>query len=174
MNLNHLLLFDAVAEAGSVTAAAERLLVSQPAVSKQLKEFQRSLGGALVERTPKGVRLTAAGEALATYAKRVRLLSEEAAATIGDLDALRRGRLRIGATAPLGTYLLPPALVRYRRKYPGVDLKLSLDTPRNLERQIADGELDLVASESPPGAADVNVVELGRDQLVPIVPRADA
>ena len=64
LNLNHLAIFQAVAEAGSIGGGATRLYISQPAVSKQLKEFEATLGLPLFDRLPKGVRLTAAGEQL--------------------------------------------------------------------------------------------------------------
>ena len=62
MNLNHLAIFDAVAQEKTITRAGERLLISQPAVSKQLRLLEKSLGTKLVDRESKGVSLTAAGE----------------------------------------------------------------------------------------------------------------
>src|SRR6478609_9941912 len=98
MNFGHLAVFHAVAEAGSVSRAAERLMVSQPAVSKQLGLLERSLKTVLVDRLPRGVRLTAAGELLAGYARRIFALAEEAERAMGELAGVHRGRLAVAAT----------------------------------------------------------------------------
>lgn len=74
MNRNHLALFHAVAEAGSVSAGAKWLRISQPAVSKQIGELEESLGVRLFDRLPRGVRLTDAGVVLADYARRMSLM----------------------------------------------------------------------------------------------------
>ena len=93
--------------AGNVTRGADYLMISQPAVSKQLRELERSLGTALFDRLPKGMRLTAAGELLAGYASRVFSLAIEAEQTLEELRGVRRGRLTVGASTTIGVYLLP-------------------------------------------------------------------
>src|SRR6476620_6780504 len=106
MNLHHLTLFDAVASTGHISRAAERLRISQPAVSKQLRLLESSLGAPLFDRTPKGVRLTEAGRLLAGYARRLLALADEAEHAVAQLRGLRRGRLTIGASTTLGAYFL--------------------------------------------------------------------
>ena len=83
MNLNHLAIFHAVAQAGSMTLGAERLDVSQTAVSKQVRELERALGVSLFDRVGRRVRLSQAGEALADYARRLLARRERAAAQFG-------------------------------------------------------------------------------------------
>jgi DNA-binding transcriptional LysR family regulator len=78
MNLNHLRVFASVAEHGSLTRAARALHVSQPAISKQLGDLEEDIGAQLVDRLPRGVRLTAAGEVLFAHAQRI-LQAERAA-----------------------------------------------------------------------------------------------
>src|SRR5450432_4173813 len=97
MNLNHLAIFHAVAEAGSVSRGADRLLISQPAVSKQLRQMERVLKTRLFDRHAKGVALTMAGKVLADYAKRLFSLADEAERAMADVASLRRGSLSIGA-----------------------------------------------------------------------------
>src|SRR5438105_841168 len=99
LNLHHLAVFHAVAESGSVSRGAERLMVSQPAVSKQLRELERKLKAKLFDRHAKGVRLTAVGQTLAGYAGRIFALTSEAEQALDDLSSLRRGSLSIGAGA---------------------------------------------------------------------------
>src|SRR4051812_47437512 len=115
LNLNQLALFHAVAEAGGITRASEKVMVSQPAVSKQVKQLERSLGARLLQPNGRGVRLTPAGRMLADYARRIVSLVAEAQTAISDLDSLRRGTLSVGVTPTLGTYLLPDVLVYFRR-----------------------------------------------------------
>src|SRR3954471_19752448 len=98
LGFTQLAAFRAVADHGSVGRGADALMVSQPAVSKQIKELEKSLGVVLFERHARGVRLTDAGELLAGYARRIFALADEAEEAIEDLQGLRRGRLRIGAT----------------------------------------------------------------------------
>src|SRR3954453_17075083 len=107
ISFTQLAAFRAVADKGSVGRGADALMVSQPAVSKQIKELERSLGVVLFERHPKGVRLTDAGELLAGYARRIFSLIDEAERAVDDLQSLRRGKLSIGASPTLGTYFLP-------------------------------------------------------------------
>src|SRR4051812_4386186 len=98
MNFGHLAVFDAVAKTLSISRAGEMLMISQPAVSKQLAQLERSLKTVLVDRLPRGVRLTAAGEMLAGYSRRIFSLAEEAEHAIAELAGLARGRLVVAAT----------------------------------------------------------------------------
>src|SRR5688500_13746606 len=102
LNLNHLMIFHAVAESGSVSLGAEKLLVSQPAVSKQIKELESRLKTKLFDRHPRGVRLTEPGKALEDYAARISSLCHQAEAAVHDVSALRRGHLRLGASTTIG------------------------------------------------------------------------
>ncbi|MGH9471718.1 MAG: LysR family transcriptional regulator, partial [Terriglobales bacterium] len=104
LNLHHVRLFAAAAEHGNVSAAAARLRLSQPALSKQVQELEAALGVRLLERLPRGVRPTAAGELLAGYARQIGALAEEAEGALADLRGLRRGRLRLGASMTIGVY----------------------------------------------------------------------
>src|SRR5437667_12836567 len=117
LNFSQLAAFAAVADAGSIIAGADRLLVSQPAISRHIQQLERALGHRLFDRHPKGVRLTEAGHLLQDYARRIFALAGEAENALADLDALRRGRLRIGATTTLAVHFLPDLLVRFRRRF---------------------------------------------------------
>src|SRR5262245_31457617 len=126
LSFTELRAFHAVAEAGSVGGGAETLMVSQPAVSKQIKQLERALGTVVFERTARGVRLTDAGALLATYTRRIFALAAEAEQAIEDLGGLRRGKLVVGASPMLGTYFLPAVLVRFRRRFQAIELSLEI------------------------------------------------
>jgi DNA-binding transcriptional LysR family regulator len=170
MNLNHLAIFHAVAQERNVSRGAGRLMISQPAASKQLLQLERALGVKLFDRVPKGVRLTEAGELLAGYAARLFAIEAEAEAAMQDLRGLRRGRLRIGASTTLGVYLLPDAFVRFRRAFPQVRSTLEVIGSAAVERRLLEGDLDLGFIESFSGDERLKAVAFHTDQLVPIAP----
>lgn len=168
MNLGHLSIFRAVAEEGSVSRGAQRLMISQPAVSKQLAHFERSLGVRLLERLPRGVRLTDAGEVLLDFARRISALEEQAHNALDELRGLRRGRLRLGASPTAGVYLLPDVLVRFRRKYPEIQTSLDVERSSVIEQGLLDGGLDLGITEMFSGSSQVEANVFRHDELVPI------
>ena len=170
MNLHHLDVFAAVARAGSVSRGADALAISQPAVSKQLRELERSLRTKLVDRHAKGVELTAAGRVLADYANRIFSLATEAQQAVQDLSTLSDGRLSVGAGPTVGVYLLPRAIVQFRRRFPRVKLHLETVGPKLLSQGLADGGLDLVLTEAPLSGLDIEATTFAHDVLVPIAP----
>jgi DNA-binding transcriptional LysR family regulator len=169
MNLNHLFLFRAVAEAGGFSRAAERIHVSQPAISMQVGELEADLGLILFHRMRRGVRLTAAGQLLLGYAQRLNALAVEAERAMAEVKGLCRGRLAIGASTTIGVYLLPDLLGEYRRRYPDIELQFDIANTEDIERRLADGTLDAGLTEGlPPNHHKLDTVVFLRDKLVPI------
>lgn len=166
MNLNHLSIFQAVAASGSVSAGAQRLHVSQSAVSKQLAEFEHALGVTLFDRLPRGVRLTEAGRLLQGYANNLVALEAEAESAIRDLKLGVRGRLRIGASRTVGAYLMPALLARFRRRHPDVELFLQVDSTGAIEQRLIAGDLDIGFTEGIVGSQLLDYRVFDRDQLV--------
>ena len=147
MNLNHLAIFLAVAESGSIGGGAVRLHISQPAVSKQLKEFEHTLGLPLFDRLPKGVRLTAAGEQLLVFARRVAAAEGAAEQTLAELRGLHAGRLAIGASTTIGNYLLPALLAQCRQTWPGIEIALEIANTDVIQHKLLENSLDLGLTE---------------------------
>ena len=174
MNRNHLALFRAVAEAGGFSHAAEVVHISQPAISMQVAELEEALGTALFDRLPRGVRLTGAGETLLGYAQRIAALEDEAARAMRELRGLRRGRLALGASATIGSYLLPAVLGRFRRRHPAVELALTIDNTDRIKQRLLDRTLDLGLTEGIlPDDAALTAQVFGEDELVVIAPPDD-
>jgi DNA-binding transcriptional LysR family regulator len=169
VNLNHLFLFRAVAEAGGFSRAAERIHVSQPAISMQVGELEAQLGLTLFHRLGRGVKLTTAGHILLGYAQRLGALETEAERAMTELKGLRRGHLAIGASTTIGVYLLPNLLGEYRRLYPDIDIQFDVANTEDIERRLADGTLDTGLTEGlPPKGDELEAKVFHRDELVPI------
>lgn len=166
MNLNHLAIFQAVAASNSVSGGAQRLHISQSAVSKQLAEFERALGVSLFRRLPRGVRLTDAGRVLLGYANRLFAVEAEAEQALGDLRGLARGRIAIGASRTIGAYLLPRVLAAYRRRHPGVELSLQVENTQAIEDQLIAGEIDIGFAEGVVRSELLDYQVFARDELV--------
>lgn len=168
MNLNHLSILLAIAEENSITKAAERLMISQPAVSKQIRILERNLGVQLLERQPRQIRLTHAGQILAGYGRRIFDLDAEAERAIREIRGLSHGRLAIGASTTIGTYLLPEVFVKFRRKHPGIETTFEIGSSLAMYRRLSDGALDVTFTETPPGDPNLLADTFASDQLVAI------
>jgi len=168
MNLNHLAVFHAVAESASVSRAADRLMVSQPAVSKQLAQLERSLKTTLADRLPRGVRLTAAGQLLADYARRIFALEHEAQRAMAELAGLHRGRLAVAATPTIGVYWLPGVLVKYRRAHPAIEMRMEIHPTPTIARLLLEGTVDVGLTESPVEVDGIDASVFMKDRLVAI------
>ena len=117
LSLYKLEIFATVADAGSFSAAGERLLMTQSAVSQHMQDLEASLGTVLFKRGRRGVTLTAAGGRLHEYTRQILRLVAEAEIAVTDVDHLREGQVRIGATPGMSVYLLPEWIQDFRARY---------------------------------------------------------
>jgi DNA-binding transcriptional LysR family regulator len=133
--------FLAVAECGSISAAAERLHTVQSNVTAHIKRLEEELGLRLLYRKPRGVELTPAGEVLLGYARQVMHLLEEGGKAVQQAgDSI--GRLQFGTLETLAAVRLPPVLARFRRRYPRIDLQLTTGSTESLVGEILGHRLD--------------------------------
>jgi DNA-binding transcriptional LysR family regulator len=173
MELRHLRYFVTVAAELHFGRAAERLYISQPALSQQIRSLEGELGLKLLERNRRGVRLTPEGEAFLPEAQAVVRQADRAADAARALAAGATGRLRLSyvRTMPGG---LPEAIVgEYQRRYPGVEIAAdSGSTGQNVER-LSGGEVDVAFVHTPfEGGADLAWVEIATEPLVVVIPSA--
>jgi DNA-binding transcriptional LysR family regulator len=168
MNNNHLSAFNAVARELSFSRGAERLMVSQPAVSQQIRSLEASLGLKLFDRLPKGIRLTEAGELLMDYAERIEALEREAEAALAELKGVKRGRLIVGASFSIAAYLLPEILGQFRRRWPEIELRLEVADSRVIARRVSDLTLDLGLTSAPVESEDLVQEPFHQDRIVAI------
>jgi len=168
MNLNHLAILLAIAEEKTITKAADRLMISQPAVSKQIRILERNLGVQLLEREARRIRLTHAGQVLSSYGRKIFDLDAEAERTIREIRGLSRGRLAIGASTTIGTYLLPEVFVQFRKKHPGIETTFEIGSSPTIYRRLEEGALDVAFTETPPSDQQLAARTFASDQLVAI------
>jgi DNA-binding transcriptional LysR family regulator len=153
LTLYKLEIFATVIQAGSFSQAAERMFLSQSAISQHIAELEAQLGTKLFERGPRGVRLTASGKTLQVYTQQILALVNEAQAAVTDVSKLVDGQIKIGATPGINIYLLPGWTRTFYQRYPNLSVNVQTDvTPNVVESVLAqrlnlgivEGEIDAI------------------------------
>ncbi len=150
VNLHLLRIFVAVAEHRSFSRAAETLFISQPAVSKAVRELERQLDLPLLEREAGGarhVRLTESGQALLEHARGIFALERAAAEDIRARVGLKRGRLTIGASTTIAAYWLPSYVAEFMVDRPAIQLEIQAANTRAVSQALIDCRMDLALVE---------------------------
>jgi DNA-binding transcriptional LysR family regulator len=174
ITLQRLRLLVALAEAGSVTAAARVLGISQPALSQNLRVIERHFGIPLLMRSGRRVVLTQRARGVVDYARRILRLVGESERAVRDLVELKAGRLAVAGTATAASYLLPPALAEFRSRHPEVEIALSMGDVRALERWVLAGQVDVGVIGEIAAPLDAVVTPFRRDELVVVASPAHA
>lgn len=143
LDLYKLQIFSVVAQEGSFSAAAERLYITQSAVSQHMKELEASLGRPLFERGWRGVRLTPHGEILNRYAAEIFELVAKAESALIDIEHLSGGRVSIGATPGIGVYLAPDWVQHFRGRYPRLTVALQTGVTAQIVGDVLGRRLDI-------------------------------
>ena len=126
LNFHQLRIFYTVARRRSFSRAAEDLDISQPAVSIQVQELEKTLGITLLHRRTRNLQLTEEGQTVYDYAHRIFSLSSEMRESVQDILGLRTGHLTLGASTTPGEYILPVATGRFLQHYPGIQVELKI------------------------------------------------
>ncbi|GHC44019.1 transcriptional regulator CynR [Streptomyces cinnamoneus] len=156
LELRHLRYLLAVAEHGNFTRAAEDLHISQPTLSQQIKQLERTLGVQLLDRTGRTVRLTDAGAVYTDHARRALRDLAAAERAVHDVQDLSHGHLRLGVTPTFTAYLVGPLTAELHARHPGIGLTLAELTQDRIEAALLADDLDLgiaFAGPHPPGIA---------------------
>jgi len=175
LNVNRLNVLKEVAYRGSFSAAAEALSYTQSAVSQQIATLEAETGMALLERHPRGVSLTAAGQTLVGHAEGILARLEAAEASLSAIAGLHGGRLRVASFSTAGATLMPLAIASFRAAHPQVALSLAEGEPEEVVPRLRGGELDLAllyefAGESSL-AEDLTRTQLLEDPMYLALPR---
>ena len=173
MELTALRQFVVIAEMGHLTRAAERLGVTQPALSAMIKKLESEAGAPLLDRTGKGVALTAAGRVFLEHAEVSVRRADEAVASVRELVGLEAGSIRVGGGATAVAHLLPGVVSEVRREHPALRFYVREAGSRAVAEAVISGELDLGIVTTPVagvGAGELMSVGSFRDELLLIAP----
>ena len=143
LNLNRLRILVEVASRGSFSAAADSLSYTQSAVSQQIAALEAETGVTLLERLPRGVRLTPAGQVLLEYAEGIIARLHAAEAEMAAIAGLRGGQLRMASFPTAGATLMPLAIAIFRAQHPEVMLTLAEGEPEEIGPRLSAGEFDI-------------------------------
>ncbi|MCJ1680431.1 LysR family transcriptional regulator [Streptomyces sp. APSN-46.1] len=171
MELRQLRYFIAVAEESNFTRAAERLRISQPGISAQIRQLEHDLGATLIDRSGRTASLTSAGEAVLSHARAALAAAEAARHAVAEVNGLLRGRLTVGMVTACTVTPLFDALASFHRAHPGVEITLAEHNSDELIEQVRGGVADLAligtADEPPQGLEAMPIIS---ERLVAAVP----
>jgi DNA-binding transcriptional LysR family regulator len=165
-------MFAAVVQTGSFSRAAEALNISQPAISKGVRDFELQVGCRLLNRSPKGVVPTTEGLALSQHAETLFAAERAAEEALSALRGLHNGSLRIGASTTIATYMIARYLGAFHRAHPGVDLHLVSANTRDIAEQMAAQEIDIGLVEGPTEERNI-VAEPWRTDVMKLIVAPD-
>jgi LysR family transcriptional regulator, low CO2-responsive transcriptional regulator len=173
VTLTQLSAFLAVVRRGSVTAAAEELVVTQPSVSAAVAALERELGVQLTERAGRGIRPTAAGEVYARYATDVLALLREGSAVAADAAQGVGDRVRVAAVTTAGEYLLPALIRAFRERRPDLDVSVYVGNRQDVFRRLGAREADVAIAGRPPEDRSFEGIPFLENEFVLITAPAD-
>lgn len=150
LTLHQLQVFVTVAETGSIRRAAERLVVSQPAVSSTLASLERIVGVDLTAKAGRGIELTEAGRTMERYARILLGLVDEAVEAVRFADDPMSAPVRVGATTAAADHMLPPLLARIRQRRPQLQFALEVGNRARIWQLLTDRTIDVAISSRPP------------------------
>ncbi len=171
MNFTSLRYFLAVAEEKNITHAAEKLFISQQALSGHIRKLEEELGIPLFDRSPV-FSLTYAGRRLVEYAEQAIGIERQIYRMAADINDDRYGELRVGISHTCGRAILPSILPRFRQRYPNLDVVLKEENSAEMERGLKQGDLDLMVDFTPITIDGAEYEPLIRERLFLVVPKA--
>jgi len=159
-----------LAEEKSFSKAAQKLYVTQPSLSQFIKNLENELHVQIFDRSTSPIRLTPAGEAFVSAARKIKAIEDELYQQIADLTNLKTGELKIGTSPFRASCLLPKSIARFHELYPGITVHILEDVTQNLEEAAMDGNIDLFLSTGPFDQNIFHIEELAVEQLYLAVP----
>lgn len=168
LNLDHLHTFGEVIDAGSFSAAADRLDLSQPAVSLQVRQLEQRLGVRLIERVGKRLKPTSAGVTLLDHARRIDAVVDEAMQALTTHAQGVTGEVAIGTGATACIHLLPPVLRAMRRRYPSLDIRVHTGNTDTVLAAVTENRLDVGLVTMPASGRSLHVTPVLDDAFVAI------
>lgn len=174
VTLRHLRYFEALAQHGHFGRAAEALGISQPALSIQMKELEDIVGGPLVERGPRQVRLTSLGETLLPRGRDILRSVDELTSLARTTSEELTGRLRVGVIPTVAPYFLPKVIEALAVRFPELELHLREAVTQKLVSDLAEGRMDVAIVALPVSESSLEEHPLFTEEFVLVRPEADA
>jgi len=168
MNLAFLKTFVTVAELRHFARAAAICSLSQPAVSHQIAQLEEEVGARLLNRAARRVSLTVAGEIMLEEARRILASVDRARDRMHEVASGAVGRIRLGASATPGLYLLPPLLAQYRTAHPAYELQFQVGALDEIAERVVRNDLDMAVVVGRPPTAELRMRRLLHDRLVAV------
>ncbi|WP_122390490.1 LysR family transcriptional regulator [Pseudomonas savastanoi] len=168
LNLNHLHTFSLVIAHGSFSAAAERLHLTQPAVSLQIRQLEDQLNLKLIERVGKRLKPTSAGTTLLEHIARIDAVVEDALLELSSHASGVAGKVAIGTGATACIPLLPPMLQALRRRFAQLDVRVSTGNTDGILKAVEENRLDLALVTLPASGRSLHITPLLEDEFVAI------
>ena len=170
MNLNQLHVFCTVADEKSLTRAAKKLHLSQPAVSGQVKAMESLYNLCLFERTNHGVELTPAGEVVYRYARQLLNIHDDMKHVLEGMSNAQPCCLTVGASTVAGGYPLPCSIFVFKERHPQASIRLDVANSAAILEKVRTAALDLAIMEGPVDDAEVVVIPCADDEMALVVP----
>ncbi|KWS37447.1 MULTISPECIES: LysR family transcriptional regulator [Pseudomonas syringae group] len=168
LNLNHLHTFSRVIAHGSFSAAAERLHLTQPAVSLQIRQLEDQLNLKLIERVGKRLKPTSAGTTLLEHIARIEAVVEDALLELSSHASGVAGKVAIGTGATACIHLLPPMLQALRRRFAQLDVRVSTGNTDGILKAVEENRLDLALVTLPASGRSLHITPLLEDEFLAI------
>ncbi len=162
----------AVADAGTITDAADELAVSQSALSRRLQQLERDLGAYLLVRGRHGVELTEMGRQAADEGRAIVARYDQLRQNLLEYQGLRRGTVRVGGGATVTSYLLPPAIAEFQSRHPGLRFVVKEAGSHQIASEVSAGSLELGIVTLPVAVRDLDITDRFVDEIV-LAARAD-
>lgn len=166
MEFRQLTHFVAVVETGSISAAARRLFLAQPAISASIKKLESELNLPLFHRRERGVSLTEAGQQFLQHARQILQQSKDAKLAMQAIEGLDKGNVEIGVPPMLGSYFLPPLLMAFKHQYPALTLNIIDAGTRRIRQRLLSGELELGVVADQDLVPELESEKLMREEMV--------
>jgi len=160
--------FLAVAESLSFSKAAEALFISQPAVTKHIKELESKLNSALFERKGNKVYLTKAGKLSYNYLKEISHQYDELELELGRMNDTFKGTLRIGASSTISQYLIPKVIAAFHKRYPKIELFLFNGNSFEMEQKLLQNDIEIALVENNSSQSNIKYIDFLDDEIVAV------
>ncbi len=158
--------FLSVAENLSFSKAAKEMLISQPAITKHIKELESKLNIALFERKGNKVYLTKAGELVYEYFKKINLSYRDLEFEIGKLHDTYKGKLRIGASSTISQYFIPAVIAAFHKRYPEIKVYLFNGNSFEMEQKLLKNEIDIALVENEASQTNIQYSNFLDDEII--------